>query len=307
MKELGKELFYKSRWARMCITMIVRLYHQAHILLVPDVFHLRRIYFAHNHRYPNLKSPELFSEKILWLKLNVHSDLHQLCADKIQVRDYVSEILGDDVLIPCYGTADKVSQKLIDQIPDDAGFIVKTNHGSSGGVSFQGKSDVNLTELDSIMSHHMVRNHYYQTREKQYKSIKPRLLIEKLLVDDGQPPMDYKFFCFNGTVRFVQVDIDRHTDHIKNFYDREWLEIPVTFNCKNGKVVEKPRRLEDMLAMAEKLARDFYFVRVDFYAVGDQIYFGEITFHPESGIMLFDPIHYEKLFGSYLTLPSDSS
>jgi hypothetical protein len=303
MKNLGKELFYKFRWARICITFVVRLYHQMHILLIPDIRHLRRIYFDQNRRYPNLEKPELFSEKIIWLKLNVHSDLHQQCADKIRVRDYVSGILGQEVLIPCYGIADRISRELIDQIPDGAAFIVKTNHGSSGGVSFQNKSDVNLVELDSIMSHHMVRNHYYQTREKQYKSITPRILIEKLLVDSEQPPMDYKFFCFNGTARFVQVDIDRHTNHTRNLYDRDWTKIPVTFCYENGRDIEKPQRLDEMLAMAEKLANIFYFVRVDFYAVGDKIYFGEITFHPESGMMLFDPIHYEKLFGSYLTLP----
>lgn len=305
MRKLAKDLFYKYRWARICIGFTMKQYQKAHILLVPDVNIVRRDFFACNNYYPNLEKPELFSEKILWLKLNVHSELHERCADKIRVREYVSSILGDEVLIPFYGTADKLNQELFQQIPDGVGFIVKTNHGSSGGVVYQTKSDVKFEELDSIMSHHMARNHYYHSREKQYKSIKPRILVEQLLVDNGQSPMDYKIFCFNGKAKFIQVDIDRHTNHTRNIYDLDWKKLPVTFYYKNGRDIQKPQRLLDMLSMAEQLANEFYFVRVDFYSVGDQIYFGEITFHPESGLKLFNPSHYEKLFGSYLTIPRE--
>ena len=98
------------------------------------------------------------------------------------------------------------------------------------------------------------------------------------------------------------MDIDRHVNHTRNFYDRNWSKIPVKFFYDNGPEIEKPNHFQKLLSMAEKLASEFDFVRVDFYILKGQIFFGEMTFHPESGLKLFTPYHYEQLFGSYLNL-----
>lgn len=55
--------------------------------------------------------------------------------------------------------------------------------------------------------------------------------------------------------------------------------------------------------LAEKLANPFKYVRVDFYFVNNQIYFGEMTFYPHAGVkMLLQPREYDLILGDKLEL-----
>jgi len=46
------------------------------------------------------------------------------------------------------------------------------------------------------------------------------------------------------------------------------------------------------------------FVRIDFYENNENLYVGEITFYPASGMEKFTPKEYDKILGSWLKLPS---
>ena len=65
-----------------------------------------------------------------------------------------------------------------------------------------------------------------------------------------------------------------------NNYDREWNLLPFTYNYPNSKkVIPRPKKLDDMIEIAEYLARDFPHVRVDLYQLNNgEIKFGEMTF-----------------------------
>lgn len=98
---------------------------------------------------------------------------------------------------------------------------------------------------------------------------------------------DYKFFCFNGVADCVMVCLGRSTGNTKfYFYDKEWKLCRYNILGKsiigNGDV-EKPDNISDMFAIAEKLSQGIPFSRIDLYNVNQKIYFGEITFFPDSG------------------------
>lgn len=57
-----------------------------------------------------------------------------------------------------------------------------------------------------------------------------------------------------------------------------------------------------MVGLAEKLARDIPFARVDFYEVQGKIYFGEITFFPGSGLEEFTPSEWGEHLGKWIKL-----
>ena len=82
-------------------------------------------------------------------------------------------------------------------------------------------------------------------------------------------------------------------------------------NCKwiyqNGGTVEKPKVYEEMKSIAEKFAQDFIYVRVDLYNIGNTIYFGELTFHSDSGNGQFQPPEWDQKIGSWLELPIDTN
>ena len=61
---------------------------------------------------------------------------------------------------------------------------------------------------------------------------------------------------------------------------------------------------DKMLEMAERLASDLTFARVDFYEVNGHPYFGEITLCPGNGIEEFKPEEWDNILGSWMILPT---
>ena len=150
------------------------------------------------------------------------------------------------------------------------------------------------------------RNFHRDFREPQYKGIPPRILCEKYLVDEsGTELKDYKFFCFHGVPRIIQVNYNRFIRNKKNLYDLDWNYLPVALNYPTDPnfIIAKPARLDDMIRAAKTLSQAIPFVRVDFYSIGDRVYFGELTFTPASGCGKFDPEEFDFEMGSWLQLP----
>lgn len=155
-------------------------------------------------------------------------------------------------------------------------------------------------------------NYYREGREWQYKNIPPRIMVEKLLLDDdGNVPNDYKFHCFNGRVGVVRVDIDRHANHRRNFYDVTWTKLPFTWSAcvgsrplwPQGRDIECPPVLDQVVVMTEEIARSFTYIRVDWYVLGSAVYFGEVTFHHGGGYERILPFEWDHKLGETLRWP----
>ncbi|WP_223129412.1 ATP-grasp fold amidoligase family protein [Sinomicrobium weinanense] len=252
----------------------------------------------------NLNDPKTFNEKLQWLKLYDRTEMHTRCADKVMVREYVADKIGNDYLIPLYFFTDNINDLHRENFPEDP-VIIKTNHDSG---SYRIVLDRNKADWESIRSFfrkRIRRNYYTISKEWQYKNIRPKVLVEKLLLDNNNNiPKDYKFHCFNGKVEYIQVDTDRQKEHKRNLYNLNWEKIPVEWIYANDPgELKKPDLLNEMLALAKSLSEDFIYVRIDFYEVGGKVYFGEITFHSESGMGKFNPEEYDHILGEKMVLP----
>lgn len=300
MRALIKKIYLNTQIGKTLINPLLKL----RTAVVPERLRLKSR-FKRTLGYPlNLKNPKTFNEKINWLKLNERTPLHTICSDKYAVRDHIEKTIGSKYLIPLlYKTEDYT--KIIPENLPSAPFIIKTNHDSSGGTIVFNKNEINWDLVQSNLKNRMKTNYsIFGKGEWQYKNIKPIVIVEGLLIDeDGHIPSDYKLHCFNGTLQFIQVDMDRHTNHTRNLYDINWDFIPCKWLYQNGKTIEKPIKYEEMKAIAEKLAGDFTYARVDLYLVKERVYFGEITFHSDSGNGKFIPELWDQKFGEALTLP----
>ncbi len=110
---------------------------------------------------------------------------------------------------------------------------------------------------------------------------------------------DYKFFCFNGEPKCVQVDSGRFDGHRQNYDDMQWQSLKVHCTYPEGEMHPIPQNFDVMKKYAAQLSADFPFVRVDLYNVGGKIYFGELTFYPSSGYGKFHPDDYDFELGQY--------
>ncbi|SDH57919.1 ATP-grasp fold amidoligase family protein [Winogradskyella thalassocola] len=251
----------------------------------------------------NLKDPQTLNEKINWLKLYNHKDLQTIVADKYKVRAYVEKKVGAKYLIPLLLHTKDANDLRPENLPD-SNFIIKANHNSSGGLIVRDKSSVDWKAARKRFRRHLKENYFYSSREWQYKNIEPCIIAEELLTyEDGSIPEDYKFHCFNGKLAFVMIDFDRHTNkRTRNLYDTDWNLIPCNWGRPYGKDLEKPENFEEMKMVVEKLAQDFIYVRVDLYLVKGSIYFGEITFHHNSGHQRFIQEEWDYKFGQLLKI-----
>ena len=303
MKKLIRYIYRETDIGYMLIVSIRRFYDLIVYKTIPDDVYLKKD-FKQNFGFElNLDDPKTLNEKIYWLKINDRTNLHTTCADKYAVRDYVRKQIGEKYLIPLlYHTTDP--KNINEENLPDKPFIIKTNHDSGNVTIVMDKKDINWKRVQKKQALSLKNNYYYAGREWQYNNIKPRILVEKLLLDeDNKIPNDYKLHCFNGKLVFTQVDLGRFEDHRRNLYDENWNLI----NCEwgrfpNGVATEKPKNMNKMQELAEKLATPFDYVRVDFYSIDDNIYFGELTFHPGSGAEHFSPNEWDRKFGNMLSL-----
>lgn len=272
---------------------------------IPDEYIVKKRFREKMGYDLDLKNPKTLNEKINWLKLYDRKDLNTIASDKYNVRSYIEQKIGSEYLIPLLYHTKNPDNIRPENLPS-GNFIIKTNHDSSGGIIVKDKSSVNWSVARKRFSRLLKENYFYSSREWQYKNIEPRIIVEQLLTyDNGSIPNDYKFHCFNGQLVFVQVDLDRHIEHKRNLYDPDWNFIPCVWKYKNGQKEEKPKSFNKMKELAEIIAKDFIYVRVDFYSINNSIYFGELTFHSESGHGKFDPEEYDLKFGNLLNIEAE--
>ena len=183
--------------------------------------------------------------------------------------------------------------------------MLKCNHDSGGIAICTDRANFDWQKQKKKLTRSFRSNYYYLSREWAYKGIVPCIIAEKYMLDEkANDLMDYKFFCFNGVPKYVQVDFDRFTRHKRNIYDMDWNFVPLTIKCPNdpAKVLEKPEKFDEMKAIAAKLSAGLPEARIDLYFVNGRIYFGEFTIYHGSGIEKFTPESYGEEFGSYIDL-----
>lgn len=272
--------------------------------ILPDKIYLSLLYRFFIGRKLDLNNPQTFTEKIQWLKLYDRNPLYTQLADKFQVKEYVSRLIGTEYVVPLIGVYDSFEKIDINSLPDK--FVLKTNHvgGGSGVVIVSDKKTFEVEKAKSQLekSLHSGKNKW---KEYQYDGIKRAIIAEEYIDHEGEL-FDYKFFCFNGFVKCFKVDFGRFVDHHANYYDRDCKLLPFgeSLLMPNPDYAHKfPDNIDDMIAMAEKLSTGIPFARVDMYNVKNRIYFGEITFHPGSGFVPFSPDIWDYKLGEWLSLP----
>lgn len=262
--------------------------------------------FRRNFRiYPDLTFPKRYNEHISKILLTSPTKLIQQCADKYEVRQYVKEKAGDYSLNTIYGLYNNTMELKEDwnNLPEQ--FVLKATHGCGWNYICKNKKQVDFKKLKIVFKHWMKSNFYYAQRERVYKNLKPKIIAEKYLEDESGGLADYKFHCFHGEPQFINVIRDRFSNMKLNTYDMDWNYIDVSFdnhypNDPNWNV-EKPVQFNKMIEYSRLLSKDFKYVRVDFYLVAKQIYFGELTFTPGNGAYTSFRKEDDIYFGSFFT------
>lgn len=299
-----KTLAFKSPFGIYVFYRIRVLRERIALASCSDLDFIKATYRKRFGRDINLKEPQTYTEKLQWLKLFYRNADMPVCSDKYVVRDYLTQrgyghLLNE--LIGVYESADEIDFYALPQK-----FVAKATHGSSWNLICMDKHTLNWPAWKRIMNSWLSLNLYVFGREWNYKDQHPRIVIEKFIEQD--PLIDYKFMCFNGQPKYIQINNDRDGKHYVDFYDLDWNKQKVTYASyqASNHILDKPPLLVDMIQLAKELSAPFPFARVDFYNPDSRIIFGEITFFPGGGLWPLIPAdeNHDATFGSYIQLPA---
>lgn len=274
---------------------------------IPDKFMIKLQYRIKTGRNLNLKNPMRYTEKLQWYKLNYRDPLMTKCSDKYLVREYVEDKGLGGILNPLLGVYTSSADINYDELPES--FAIKHTNGSGANIFVKDKSEIDINNMKNIIDSWMNRKIINYGREWCYYNVEPKIVVEKLLGRDKNNDIpDYKFFCFNGKVKYLYTMVDYVDDHKKgrcSFYTPNFEKLPYRRSeyMEINRDIQKPKNFRKMIEIAEILSEDFPHVRVDLYNIKGEIVFGELTFYNASGYTVFSPDEFDFILGKEFLLP----
>ncbi|EOY9126687.1 hypothetical protein KC999_17980 [Proteus mirabilis] len=259
-------------------------------------------YIIKQGKLPRLIRPKTLTDKILFIKLRpnlTQSTLRKVIADRIQVRDYVKKNSQDCDLIPILWCGEELTLDVWNNLPEQ--FVIKANHGSKM-VRIVNKNNDNFISVYNDTEKWKKIDYYKKGREWVYKDLNRKIIVEELINFNSDIPPDYKFFCLNGKVQFVQVDLSRFKSHKRNIYDKNFNLLDVEYQFPKGEHIKKPILYDNAVAIAEDLSKELDFIRVDLYILENKIYFGEMTNFPGNCLEKFKPENFDLEMGTKLVI-----
>lgn len=266
---------------------------------------LKRMYLIKMGKELNLDHPTTYTEKLQWLKLYDHRPEYTTMVDKYAVKQYVSDRIGEQYVIPMLGVWENANDIDFDTLPDK--FVLKTTHDSGALVICKDKSTLDIKAARKRLNYFLKRRYYDCNREWPYKNVKPRIIAETYMEDSTYKELrDYKFFTFGGEpkVLYIAQGRGRGEPTVADFFDMNFDHLPFTIDHDMAQIPPlKPECFEEMKRLAAILSQGTPQLRVDFYEVDGKVYFGEMTFFHCSGFDGFHPEEWDKTFGDWVTLP----
>ena len=266
--------------------------------LISDEKHSKLLFWIIFGYFPNFEHPKTMNEYICATKIEDSKLGYYKYTDKYMVRDYVAQVVGDKYLNEVLGVYSCFDEIDFNMLPKS--FVLKATHGSSYNIIVKDKSLLDKRVAKRKFDKWLRENYYYKDREKNYKNIKPRIMCDVYLEPSDEELEEYKLFCFNGKVGFIQHNKMLNGERHSNIFDSNWELLPVRYGYSGFIDDKRPDNGEELINVAESLAEPFEFVRVDLYNVDGRIIFSELTFHSGGGLIPFKPKEYDFRFGQLL-------
>ena len=279
---------------------------------LPDKVYISLVYYGVFGNKLNLTQQDImsFSEKLQWLKLYDRKPIYTMLVDKYAVRQYISNNIGEEYLVPLLGVWDCFDNINYDTLPNS--YVMKCTHDSGSVTVCRDKGELDYNVVKARMEKSMSCNLFWFGREWPYKHVKPRIIVEKYLEEENDSSRgltDYKVYCFNGYPRFLYISrgLENHDIAVMSFFDLDGNRMPFKRDDYNefDEDIKMPTKFDLMKVIAKQCAESINspFLRVDFYQIDNRVYISEFTFTPSSGVAPFNPIDWDQIIGRMMKLP----
>lgn len=271
------------------------------ISILPERIRLKILYFYKHGKILDLDNPKSFNEKIQWAKIYSRYTNFTKITGKIQAKEFINPLNIEDLYVAKTLWSNK---NFDDLIPENLplNFVLKSNH-ASGTVLFIKRKSASSLYFKELKK---VTKNWFKIRldktfvEYGYSQIEPCFYAEEFLSINNNIPMDYKFWVFHGKVELIQLDINRFSNHIRCFFDKQWKNLDIKLTYPKPEILpHPPKNIERMIQIAETIAntQNLDFIRIDLYSDNQKVYFGECTLYPGSGFERLQPPLWDQRLG----------
>lgn len=290
------------------VLLIRRQNYYKNLSIENKKFELNNFYKNVTGKDIDFENPLSFTEKIQWLKFNDSTKIKADLSDKYFASNYISEKFPNKIkIVEQLGVWENANDIDFNKLPNK--FVLKCTHGSAMNIIIKDKSKINIPKICKRLNDWLKVDYAYVNGmyENHYTYIKPRIIAEKFIEEANGNLHDYKFHCFMGEPKYIEFIGDRvpntHVVH-DSIYSIDWklTDIRMNDDIPYKKEFTKPAKLPEMISLARILSNGFPYVRVDFYYINNEIYFGELTFTPDSGIIKFTPPEIDLEWGKLIDL-----
>lgn len=237
-------------------------------------------------RLPNLLRPKGFNDQTKWLMLFAQHELMPRCVDKVAVREIVAEAIGERYLIPLRIVSTSWDE-VASHISEGPG-VMKCAHDSGSAWLFDHPTDSEIQSREAKFKALVSREYGVGKGEWMYRNVPRQILIEERLSGKSPEaaPDDIKVHCVNGQPSLIHVIRARRGIQKQAFFSPSGQRLLLRVKPHREQIegLEIELILDLILVAVRKLASPFKYVRVDMYIVEDRAYFGELSFHEESGL-----------------------
>lgn len=268
-----------------------------------DETYLKWVYRGTTGRRLNLKTPKRYTEILQWMKVYDRNPIYTTMVDKAEAKKWAAKIIGSEHIIPTLGVWEKFDEIDFETLPNQ--FVLKCTHDSQSILVCKNKEKFNAGDVKQRLEKALKKEYFYEGRQWPYKNVRPRIIAEQYLENEETKDLrDYKFFTFNGEPKVMYIATGRGTgETFGDFFDMEFNHLDLMIDHRTAPLCpEKPMMFEKMKEAARLLAKGTPQVRVDFYEVNGQFYFGEMTFFHCSGFVKFYPDEWDEKFGQWIHL-----
>jgi hypothetical protein len=270
------------------------------------IWRVRNAYRHHHGRSPHLLRPQRFSEKVQWRKLFDFDPRYGVLCDRLAARDFIASRVGEQYLVPKLWSGDDPAEVPFASLSPP--YVIKSTHASSHMLTCRAPGDIDPQAAQPVMRGWLAANFGLATGEPGYANVRPQLIAEHMLLhDDGEPLLERFVYVFGGRAEIVQTLVARPNSGTKvvnlGYYDRHWMPKNwVMTRPLPPEPLPRPRLLDEILRLAERIGAGFDHVRVDMYDDGKRLWVGETSLYSFGGLFRFKTDEADQVLGSYWTI-----
>ncbi len=250
---------------------------------------------------PSIARPGTYNEKILWRKIFDHNPLIGILSDKLRAKQYFHEHCGEIQTAEVLWSGDRACD-----IPDEIlreNVVVKTNHGSGFNLFLQDNNfdrHVLNAQVERWVQHYPYGR---KSGEWGYTQVRPRVYVERMLRTDKQAePVQLNFSTFAGhPVMGLVITGAVYGPKQAGIFDADGKRLggtPQHFLSPEQQLpadYELPNSFAKAVAYASILGKQLDYARIDFLAMGDDLFASEITFYTLGGYATYTDPGIERL------------